>query len=245
MNIEQTHQLIDKIELRVKQFMKTSSTKQLTIRKDNFNQLENIPPINSRFSETPLLKEIQEIDQSYKQEIDILNIKLQEQKQLIDNLKQTIQDQQQQLIQKQKTIDQYQQENDKQKILIQTLRDENNFVTTEVQQLINSQNSPKLLTLQKDVIEEKLKSEKLQLEILDIKQRVEKQRDSVKNNEFGMMEKLVKKLEDAQESQMKQNQQFMKCVINFLDRSSSSRNSQVASVPRRIKPQSAQKARKN
>lgn len=48
--------------------------------------------------------------------------------------------------------------------------------------------------------DERIKSEKLSIEIMDIKQRVEKQRDSAKmNGEFQIVEKLVKKLEEAQE----------------------------------------------
>lgn len=42
------------------------------------------------------------------------------------------------------------------------------------------------------------------MEIIELKQRVEKQRDSVKpNHEYHMIEKLVKKLEEAQELQIK------------------------------------------
>ncbi|CAD8131914.1 unnamed protein product [Paramecium pentaurelia] len=250
--VEQTHQLIDKIEMRVKHFLKTQSTKQiqpLQLNNSNldynnrhismyskkekgdsniFSQLENIPPQRqltqcSRTSDCqiPLLKEIQEIDQSYKIEIDQLKNTIVQLKQVIEDLKECITGLTQQLDFKQKEVDQINKENENNKVLIQTLRDENSYLTREIQQLMNAQNSsnPKVSSLTLEVQEERKRSEKLQLEISEIKMRVEKQRDSAKtNSDFQIIEKLVHKLEEAQEQQQRQNQQFMKYVIQYLEK---------------------------
>ncbi|CAD8138008.1 unnamed protein product [Paramecium pentaurelia] len=250
--VEQTHQLIDKIEMRVKNFLKTQSTKQiqpLQLNNSNldfnnrqismyskkekgdsniFSQLENIPPQKqltqcSRTSDCqiPLLKEIQEIDQSYKVEIDQLKNTIVQLKQVIDELKECVTGLTLQLDFKQKEVDQINKENENNKVLIQTLRDENSYLTREIQQLMNVQNpsNPKVSSLTFEVQEERKRSEKLQLEISEIKSRVEKQRDSAKtNSDFQIIEKLVHKLEEAQEQQQRQNQQFMKYVIQYLEK---------------------------
>ncbi|CAD8135534.1 unnamed protein product [Paramecium octaurelia] len=250
--VEQTHQLIDKIEMRVKNFLKTQSTKQiqpLQLNNSNldfnnrhismyskkekgdsniFSQLENIPPQKqltqcSRTSDCqiPLLKEIQEIDQSYKIEIDQLKNTIVQLKQVIEELKECVTGLTQQLDFKQKEVDQINKENENNKILVQTLRDENSYLTREIQQLMNAQNpgNPKVSSLTLEVQEERKRSEKLQLEISEIKSRVEKQRDSAKtNSDFQIIEKLVHKLEEAQEQQQRQNQQFMKYVIQYLEK---------------------------
>ncbi|CAK78650.1 unnamed protein product (macronuclear) [Paramecium tetraurelia] len=250
--VEQTHQLIDKIEMRVKNFLKTQSTKQiqpLQLNNSNldfnnrhismyskkekgdsniFSQLENIPPQKqltqcSRTSDCqiPLLKEIQEIDQSYKIEIDQLKNTIVQLKQVIEELKECVTGLTQQLDFKQKEVDQINKENENNKILVQTLRDENSYLTREIQQLMNAQNpgNPKVSSLTIEVQEERKRSEKLQLEISEIKSRVEKQRDSAKtNSDFQIIEKLVHKLEEAQEQQQRQNQQFMKYVIQYLEK---------------------------
>ncbi|CAK60637.1 unnamed protein product (macronuclear) [Paramecium tetraurelia] len=250
--VETTHQLIDKIEMRVKNFLKTQSTKQiqpLQLNNSNldynnrhismyskkekgdsniFSQLENIPPQRqltqcSRTSDCqiPLLKEIQEIDQSYKIEIDQLKNTIVQLKQVIEELKECISGLTQQLDFKQREADQVNKENENTKILVQTLRDENSYLTREIQQLINEQhsNNPKVSSLNIEVQEERKRSEKLQLEISEIKMRVEKQRDSAKtNSDSQIIEKLVHKLEDAQEQQQRQNQQFMKYVIQYLEK---------------------------
>ncbi|CAD8127001.1 unnamed protein product [Paramecium sonneborni] len=252
--VEQTHQLIDKIEMRVKNFLKTQSTKQiqpLPLNNSNldfnnrhismhskkekgdsniFSQLENIPPQKlltqcSRTSDCqiPLLKEIQEIDQSYRIEIDQLKNTILQLKQVIEELKECVNGLTQQLDFKQNEIDQVNKENENHKILVQTLRDENTYLTREIQQLMNAQNlsNPKVSSLTIEVQEERKKSERLQLEISEIKQRFEKQRDSAKtnsNSDFQIIEKLVHKLEEAQEQQQRQNHQFMKHVIQYLEK---------------------------